>query len=155
MNLSLIAFLAFFTLLAPPVIAQANKTSGITTKSIADSYAAHRIVYDVVSADSAQQAGLIRQLNNLKRGWPDAQIEVVIHGKGLEMLETAKTHSAEAMKELQAKGVTFAACENAMRALKITKVQLLPGVITVPMGLGEIVLKQEAGWLELHQVLVF
>lgn len=146
MKFSLIAFLAFFTLLTPPVIAQAHKTAGITTKSLANTSAAHRIVYDMVSADSAQQAGLIRQLNNLKRGWPDAQIEVVIHGKGLEMLETSKTHSTEAMKELQAKGVTFAACENAMRALRVTKEQLLPGVITVPMGLGEIIMKQEAGW---------
>ncbi|WP_242916451.1 DsrE family protein [Pontibacter liquoris] len=138
-----IIIFALCLLATPAAFAQASNTAKTTTTPRA---AAHRIVYDVVSADSAQQAGLFRQLNNIKRGWPDAQIEVVIHGKGLEMIQTAKTRSAEAIKSLQAKGVTFAACENTMRAMHVTKEELLPAVITVPMGVGEIVLKQEEGW---------
>jgi uncharacterized protein len=56
----------------------------------------------VSAADTTQQAGRIRQLNNVKRGWPDAQIEVVVHGKALDMLLTDKAYKAAAIKELQA-----------------------------------------------------
>ncbi len=37
-------------------------------------------------------------------------------------------------------------CENTMRQKKIQKSQLLPFLETVPMGIGEIILKQEQGW---------
>lgn len=106
----------------------------------------HRIVYDMSAADTAQHAGLMRQLNNIKRAWPEARIEVVVHGKALDLLVTEKSYKAEALKALQGKGVVFAACENSMRARNVTKAQLLPGVITVPMAIGEIIMKQEQGW---------
>lgn len=88
----------------------------------------------------------MRQLNNVKRGWPDAQIEVVVHGKALDMLVSGKSSTAEDIRALQEKGVVFAACENTMRAHKVAKEQLLPDVIAVPMGVGEIIMKQEEGW---------
>ena len=106
----------------------------------------HRVVYDVTKADTTTQAALIRQLNNLKRGWPTAQVEVVVHGKGLDLVLTQKSYKAAAIKELQQKGVVFAACENTMRFRKVTVTDLLPSVITVPMGIGEIIMKQEQGW---------
>lgn len=107
----------------------------------------HRVVYDFSqAADTAVQAALVRQLNNIKRGWPDAQVEVVVHGKGLDLLLTQKSYKVSGIKALQDKGVVFAACENTMRFRKVTKADLLPGVITVPMGVGEVIMKQEEGW---------
>ncbi|MDX5420306.1 MAG: DsrE family protein [Hymenobacteraceae bacterium] len=106
----------------------------------------HKIVYDLSVADTTMHAGLIRQLNNIKRGWPAAEIEVVVHGKALNLLVNGKSTQASAIKELQAKGVVFAACENTMKRSKVEKDQLLPYVPTVPMGIGEIVIKQEKGW---------
>ena len=141
MKLRVILLLAFFAVTAPASFAQVKQKSAKTEQP-----RQHRIVYDVNAADTAQHAGLMRQLNNLKRAWPDARVEVVVYGKALNLLVTENTTKATAIKELQAKGVVFAACENTMRARKITKAQLLPAVITVPMAVGEIVIKQEEGW---------
>ncbi|WP_162426657.1 DsrE family protein [Pontibacter pudoricolor] len=138
MKLKLILLLAIFAFAASPAFAQVKQKEAKTRQ--------HRIVYDVSAADTGQHAGIMRQLNNLKRAWPDAQVEVVVHGKALNLLVTENTGKATAIKDLQAKGVVFAACENTMRVRKITKDQLLPGVITVPMAVGELVLKQEEGW---------
>ena len=44
------------------------------------------------------------------------------------------------------KQVKMVVCENTMRQKKVQKSQLLPFVQTVPMGIGELVLKQEQGW---------
>ncbi|WP_242929156.1 DsrE family protein [Pontibacter vulgaris] len=141
MKLKLILLLAFIAFASSVSFAQVKQKAAKTEQA-----RQHRIVYDVTAADTALHAGLMRQLNNLKRAWPDAQVEVVVYGKALNLLVTESTTKATAIKDLQTKGVVFAACENTMRARKITKEQLLPNVITVPIAVGELVIKQEEGW---------
>ena len=53
---------------------------------------------------------------------------------------------AEKIKELSAKGVDFVACENTLRERKIARTELLDTCRTVPAGVVEIVIKQDAGW---------
>ncbi|WP_276499441.1 DsrE family protein [Pontibacter litorisediminis] len=143
MKLKLIMLVLVATLAAPIFMAQAQtKSQAKKTEQTSQ----HKIVYDLSVADTTMHAGLMRQLNNIKRGWPDAQIEVVVHGKALNLLVTGKSTQANAIEELQAKGVVFAACQNTMKRAKVEKSQLLPDVPTVPMGIGEIVTKQEEGW---------
>ena len=43
-------------------------------------------------------------------------------------------------------GVVLAACENAMRRNDLNKEDLFPFATTVPPGVAEVVLKDEAGW---------
>ncbi|GHA81605.1 DsrE family protein [Pontibacter akesuensis] len=143
MKLKLIMLVLVATLVAPLSMAQ-GQTKAKAKKT--EQTSQRKIVYDLSVADTAMHAGLMRQLNNIKRGWPDAQIEVVVHGKALNLLVTGKSTQANAIKELQAKGVIFAACANTMKRAKVDKGQLLPDVPTVPMGIGEIVTKQEEGW---------
>ncbi len=135
------ALLAMF--LAPLSSVQAK---GKSTAKKTEKTKQHKIVYDLSVADTAMHAGLIRQQNNIKRGWPDSQVEVVVHGKAINLLVAAKSTQAAQIKELQAKGVVFVACENTMKRAQIDKSQLLPNTPTVPMGIGEIVTKQEEGW---------
>ncbi len=142
MNSKLIVLLALIAYAPGYCLAQVKSNPAANTEQTRQ----HRIVYDMSAPDTAQHAVLMRQLNNIKRGWPDAQIEVVIHGKALDLLVKDRSYRPDALKALQAKGVVFAACENSLRARKVTKEQLLPGVITVPMAIGEIVTKQEEGW---------
>ncbi|MDX5419548.1 MAG: DsrE family protein [Hymenobacteraceae bacterium] len=142
MNLKLLFVFLLAILAAPTAFAQKQaetKASSGLTKT-------RRIVYDMTEGDTARHSGLMRQLNNVKRGWPDAQIEIVVHGRALNLLVTDKTTQATAIKALQDKGVVFAACENTMRRLQVEKNQLLPGVLTVPMAIGEIITKQDEGW---------
>lgn len=141
--MKLIMLVLVATLVAPISMAQAQtKSQAKRTEQTSQ----RKIVYDLSVADTTMHAGLMRQLNNIKRGWPDAQIEVVVHGKALNLLVTGKSTQANAIEELQAKGVVFAACENTMKRSKVEKSQLLPNIPTVPMGIGEIVTKQEEGW---------
>jgi intracellular sulfur oxidation DsrE/DsrF family protein len=44
------------------------------------------------------------------------------------------------------KGVSFVVCRNTMKQRNISEVQIIPNMGFVPMGVGEIILKQEQGW---------
>ncbi|MCJ8164355.1 DsrE family protein [Pontibacter sp. E15-1] len=146
MKLKLIFFAALFLLAAQATIAQTKTKAKLAGSQTAPAAKQHRVVYDVVSADSARQGKIMQHLDRMMDHWPEARLEVVVHGNGLEMLMKNKAANAEELKALQAKGVVFAACENAMRAHNVQKEQLLPGVITVPMGVVEIIEKQEEGY---------
>ena len=64
----------------------------------------------------------------------------------MDLLVAAKTHLAKEVIELSTNNVQFSACENSMRKHHIEKADLLKEVFTVPSGVAEVVLKQEAGW---------
>ncbi|PVY42235.1 DsrE family protein [Pontibacter virosus] len=145
MKLRLVLFI-LLTILAVPFASAQKQPNKKAAATKAEQTKSRRIVYDMAEGETAKHTGLMRQLNNIKRGWPDAQIEVVVHGKALSLLVTDKTTQAPAIKALQEKGVNFVACENTMRMQKVEKDQLLPGVPTVPMGIGEIITKQDEGW---------
>lgn len=74
------------------------------------------------------------------------EVEVVVHGKALPLLERTNTKSAEKLRELAKNGVRFAACENTMKKRNVTKDMLLPFAITVDAGVAEPARRQEAGW---------
>lgn len=86
-------------------------------------------------------------MKNFREGWPKAQVEVVFHGNGIFMVTSEKTtYMKELMDFAQNKDVKMVVCGNTMKQKKITKEQLLPFVSVVPMGIGEIIIKQEEGW---------
>ena len=63
------------------------------------------------------------------------------------MVMTEKTTFAKELQNfVEKEGIKMVVCENTMKQKKIKKEQLLPFMQTVPMGIGEIVLKQEQGW---------
>jgi hypothetical protein len=45
----------------------------------------HRIVMQFSDSDSLSQASITGQVKNIKTAWPNAQIEVVCHGPGLDV----------------------------------------------------------------------
>lgn len=107
----------------------------------------HKIVFQFVSGDTLSQHSLINNLKNLREGWPKAEVEVVFHGNGIFMVMGEKTkYSKELQDFVEKKNVKMVVCENTMKQKKVSKSQLLPFIGTVPMGIGEIVIKQEQGW---------
>ncbi|MES2796515.1 MAG: DsrE family protein [Bacteroidota bacterium] len=107
----------------------------------------HKVIFQMVSPDSLSHTSLMNNLRNLKEGWPLAQVEVVFYGGGIAMALAAKSKFSKELQDLaENKGVKMVVCENTMRMRKVTKDQLLPFIGTVPMGVGEIILKQEKGW---------
>jgi hypothetical protein len=105
-----------------------------------------RVVFQLSTPDTAAHRALTRQLNNLLEGLPKAQIEVVVHNKGISMLLNEKSNVVPEITALKARGVQFVACEQTLKQQKLAKTDVLPQAGFVPRGLVEIITKQEQGW---------
>ena len=120
-------------------------TNAKTEKSSSDK--AHRIVFEVTMEGPEQWTAALNNVENIRVALGTAiEIEVVAHSKGLGMLISKDNALTDRMKMLADGGVVFAACENTMRRKNVKKEDLLPFATTVPSGVAEVVLKQEAGW---------
>lgn len=106
----------------------------------------HRIVFQVTTPDTAAYRALARQLNNVLAHWPQAQLEVMAHNKGIGMLLKDKTNVQPEITALKNKGIQFVACENTLKQQKLEKSQIVTESGFVPVGIAEIVTKQEEGW---------
>jgi intracellular sulfur oxidation DsrE/DsrF family protein len=106
----------------------------------------HRLIIQFVNDDPQSQKGLMKNLSNLTSGWPELQIEVVCHGPGIFILHNEKSIYSDQIRNFIEMGVVFAACENTMKGKKIDNAEIMEEATRVPMGIKEIVLKQEAGW---------
>ena len=99
------------------------------------------------SADTLEHKGLMNNLRNLKEGWGDSvEVEVVIHGPGVDLVTKEKSTQGSQIQKLVQQGIKFVVCNNTLKQRNISPAQLLPNIPIVPMGIGEVVLKQEEGW---------
>ena len=107
----------------------------------------HKVIIQLNTADTSAWSSTIGNIKNLQKLWPNnVVVEVVIHGKALDLLVAAKTHLTNELIEMSKTNVQFSACENSMRKHHIDKSELLSIANTVPSGVAEVILKQEAGW---------
>jgi intracellular sulfur oxidation DsrE/DsrF family protein len=107
----------------------------------------HKIVFDFVKSDTADFRIMMTQINNVLKEAPTTIIEVVCYGPGLFMLVDGKTNVSKEMEEIQNRSVvSFAACANTMRRLKVDKSQLLSYVKIVPVAILELSTRQQEGW---------
>ena len=107
----------------------------------------HQVVMQLNSADTAVWSGMLGNIRNFQKVWPgNVAIEVVVHGKALNFLVASKSHLVADIEAMTKQGVVFNACENTMNKYGITKAMLLSSAKTVPSGVAELILKQEAGW---------
>ena len=107
----------------------------------------HHVVMQLNTADTATWSSVLGNIKNFQKIWPGkVEVEVVVHGKALNFLVASKSHLTEDIETLSKKGVQFSACENTMNKYGITKAMLLSSAKTVPSGVAELILKQEAGW---------
>ena len=108
----------------------------------------YKVVFDLTSRDSLDQKAVLRMIKEISSAATKAdEIEVVMYGKGLEMVVPEKSTFIDGVKEaMKVPNVAFKVCEIAMKNQKVEKSQLLPGVQTVPDGVREITEKQQAGW---------
>jgi intracellular sulfur oxidation DsrE/DsrF family protein len=107
----------------------------------------HKVVVQINTSDTLVWHGALKNISNLQSALgANTQVEVVVHGSGIGLLLDGKTTQKPKIAELAATGVMFKACENTIRERKIDRNTLLQQSGTVPSGVAEIVLKQEAGW---------
>ena len=89
-------------------------------------------------------------LNNAKNiqkdlGKDNVDIEVVAYGPGINMLKKDSEVAAR-LDEFAMGGVTISACQNTMKAQKLSEKDMHQSVAYVPSGVIEIMKKQKAGW---------
>ena len=107
----------------------------------------YRVVFDMTSRDSINQQAVLRELGLIREGNPDAKMEVVMYGQGIDLAITGRSgQQATVQKLLADKGISFKICAIAMKRNNIDKSQLIPGIEVVPDGIYEIITKQREGW---------
>lgn len=107
----------------------------------------YRVVFDLTSRDSLDQKAVLRWIKEVSAVAPGAEMEVVMYGKGFELVMPEKSpFLADVNSAMKNPNVTFKVCEIAMKNNKLEKSQLLKEVQTVPDGIHELVSKQQQGW---------
>ena len=107
----------------------------------------YKVVFDLTSKDSLDQKAVIRWVNEITKAEPNAQVEVVMYGQGVNMVVKGRSTVEDAVNQLTTnKNVSFKVCAVAMKNQNVDKSQLLAGIDTVPDGIYEIITKQHQGW---------
>jgi intracellular sulfur oxidation DsrE/DsrF family protein len=105
------------------------------------------VILHLQSSDTAVYKSTVNQIANLKKEIPQARIELVCHGPGLDFLLIKKSKYANKVNALDLRDVQLVGCEFAMAQKNIRKEDLVPFATTVPSGVAEIVKKQQDNWL--------
>src|SRR5207249_12000465 len=76
----------------------------------------YNVVFDLTSKDSVSQKAVIRWINEIFKSNPDAKLEVVMYGQGLDLVIKDKSLVADALTKLtENKNVSFKVCAIAMK----------------------------------------
>jgi len=121
----------------------------LTAVSQTPSASKHHVVFEMTAPEGPEWNTLFVHVNNLRTALePDGgvEVEIVFFAEGLNMLRKTNTAYEARLKQLADSGVKLAACQNAMRFMKITTEDLFPFASQVDSGIAELVRKQEAGW---------
>ena len=89
-------------------------------------------------------------LNNAKNAQQDygadkIDIEIVTYGPGVNMLKLDSI-VANRIDEAKHAGIAIVACQNTMKNMKLTEIDMLPNTSYVPSGVVELIKKQREGY---------
>jgi uncharacterized protein len=119
----------------------------LTTGTVIAQTPNYKVVFDMSSNDTVNQQAIIREIGLITGASPDAKLEVVIYGKGMDFVVKDRSPQQEAIQKLiSGNKATFKVCSMTMKRNNIDKTQLVPGVEVVPDGIYEITSKQQEGW---------
>jgi len=93
-------------------------------------------------------------LNNARNlqeaiGRDKVDVEIVAYGPGIEMLKMESEIGNKVDKAI-VEGVKIVACQNTMKARKLSQTDMLTSIAYVPAGVVEIMHKQQQGWAYLR-----
>ncbi len=107
----------------------------------------YRVVFDLTSSDSLNQRAVMRWVKEITQSNPQAKIEVVMYGKGFELvMPDRSTYIRDVENAVKNPNVAFKVCEAALKNNNVAKSAILNTVGTVPDGIYEIISKQHEGW---------
>ena len=122
---------------------------GIATapQAFADQSAKKRIVFHVTENDPQKWNIVLNNAGNVQAdfGKENVIIEIVTHGPGIEMLK-AESKVTGRLAAAMDNSIGLFACENTMRAAKVTKADMYGGISYAPSGVTHIIKRQGEGW---------
>jgi hypothetical protein len=109
--------------------------------------AKQKVVFQVSDPVPGKWSLTLNNVSNLQDALGDknVEIEVVVYGPGIDMLKLDSPVSDRINDAVNA-GVKIVACENTMKAKKLTKDDMLGSIGYVPGGVVEIVKREGEGW---------
>lgn len=109
----------------------------------------HRVVMQLNSGDEHVQRGVLNNIRHLYQevGRERLQLELVVHGAGLSLLAKNTTTLEQELARLKAGyGVNYTACSNTMKAMKVTRGDLIDEVGETVPAMVRLMERQEQGW---------
>ncbi len=107
----------------------------------------YKVVFDMSSKDTINQQAITREIGLIKGASPEAKLEVVVYGQGLDLVVQGRSSQQASVQQLIADNkASFKVCAMTLKRNNLTKDQLVPGVEIVPDGIYEIISKQREGW---------
>lgn len=116
---------------------------------------ANKVLIHIADDDTIQVGQALDEIESLLKYYrasgQTARVEVVINGRGLELVRADTSIFATRINHLQREfdNLTFAACQNSIDRLKREQgilVRLLPGVVVIDSGMAELMRRQNQGW---------
>lgn len=122
-------------------------SSGVLAADVAPLPAKEKVIFQVSDADPAKWNLALNNAKNVQQmvGADKVDAEIVVYGPGIGMLKFDSS-VASRVEEAQKSNVTIVACENTMKAMKLTKADMLPNTSYVPAGVVELMRKQNEGY---------
>ncbi|MEP6997801.1 MAG: DsrE family protein [Betaproteobacteria bacterium] len=106
-----------------------------------------RVVIQVSDAEPARWSLALNNAKNIQTdvGAANVDIEIIAYGPGIGMLKSDSI-VGNRVEEAGKAGVKVIACENTMRAQKLTQADMLTGIGYVPAGVVTLMQRQQQGW---------
>ena len=106
-----------------------------------------KVVLQMSESDPAKWNLALNNAKNIQTdlGAANVDVELVAYGPGIGMLK-ADSIVGNRVDEAMAAGVKVVACENTMRAQKLTQADMLGKISYVQAGVVEIMQRQQQGW---------
>lgn len=107
----------------------------------------NKVVFQVSDSDPAKWGLALNNAHNVQSelGADKVDLVIVVYGPGIGMLKADSIQGnriADAMKS----GVKVLACENTMKAQKLSRDDMLPNLGYVPAGVVELMRRQQQGY---------
>lgn len=110
----------------------------------------HRVVMHLNSGDEQAQRGALNNIRHLYQelGRDHLEVELVAHGAGLTLLTKKDSKLAGEVARLKSDyGVAFTACSNTMKAMHLTREDLIEQVDRTVPAMVRLMELQERGWV--------
>jgi len=108
----------------------------------------HKVVFQVSAGDPQTWNLTLNAAKNVQKelGAKNVDVEIVVFGPGIGMLKFDSAVANRIDEAVKEDGVKIVACENTMKAQKLTRDDMLASTAYVPAGVIELMKKQKEGY---------